>query len=44
MEEVVDWHSDHDIVHAVWTLVHMCCSDDASSIRAWVSDFISRVS
>ncbi|KAH9720220.1 serine/threonine-protein kinase ATM [Citrus sinensis] len=43
MEEVVDWHSDHDIVHAVWTLVHMCCSDDASSIRAWVSDFISRV-
>lgn len=43
MEEVVNWHSDHDIVHAVWTLVHMCYSDDASSIRAWVSDFISRV-
>ncbi|KAI9173943.1 hypothetical protein LWI28_009144 [Acer negundo] len=42
-EDVVDWHSDHEIVHAVWTLVRMCCSDDASSIRAWVSDFISRV-
>ncbi|KAH7550460.1 hypothetical protein JRO89_XS13G0195300 [Xanthoceras sorbifolium] len=35
-EDVVDWHSDREIVHAVWTLVRRCCSDDASSIRAWV--------
>ncbi|KAJ0047583.1 hypothetical protein Pint_15443 [Pistacia integerrima] len=42
-EDVVDWHSDHEIVHAVWTLVRMCGSDDANSIRALVSDFVSRV-
>ncbi|KAJ0106487.1 hypothetical protein Patl1_18038 [Pistacia atlantica] len=40
-EDVVDWHSDHEIVHAVWTLVRMCGSDDANSIRALVSDFVS---
>ena len=38
------WHGDHEIVHAVWTLVRMCGSDDADSVRALVSDFISRVS
>ncbi|XP_045816356.1 serine/threonine-protein kinase ATM isoform X4 [Trifolium pratense] len=37
------WHGDHEIVHAVWTLVHMCGSDDASGARELVSDFISRV-
>ncbi|GAU46425.1 hypothetical protein TSUD_134550 [Trifolium subterraneum] len=37
------WHGDHEIVHAVWTLVHMCGSDDASGVRELVSDFISRV-
>nr|CAN75030.1 hypothetical protein VITISV_026825 [Vitis vinifera] len=37
------WRADQDIVHAVWNLVHMCGSDDANSVRALVSDFISRV-
>ncbi|XP_050879903.1 serine/threonine-protein kinase ATM isoform X2 [Lathyrus oleraceus] len=37
------WHGDHEIVHAVWTLVHMCGSDDANGVRELVSDFISRV-
>ncbi|XP_019416969.1 PREDICTED: serine/threonine-protein kinase ATM isoform X2 [Lupinus angustifolius] len=37
------WHDDHEIVHAVWTLVHMCGSNDASGVREFVSDFISRV-
>ncbi|XVF54114.1 hypothetical protein PTKIN_Ptkin05aG0154900 [Pterospermum kingtungense] len=37
------WHGDREIVHAVWTLVRMCASDDASRIRGLVSDFISRV-
>lgn len=37
------WHGDHEIGHAVWTLVHMCGSDDASAVRELVSDFISRV-
>jgi ataxia telangiectasia mutated family protein len=37
------WHGDQEIVHAVWTLVHMCGSDDASGVRELVSDFISRV-
>ncbi|GMY24943.1 serine/threonine-protein kinase ATM isoform X1 [Fagus crenata] len=37
------WHGDHEIVHAVWTLVRMCGSDDADGVRALVSDFISRV-
>ena len=37
------WQADQDIVHAVWNLVHMCGSDDANSVRALVSDFISRV-
>ncbi|XVE54961.1 hypothetical protein DITRI_Ditri03aG0123000 [Diplodiscus trichospermus] len=46
LEEFVDdtyWHSDGEIVHAVWTLVRMCASDDASRIRGLVSDFISGV-
>lgn len=45
-KEFVDdtyWHGDGKIVHAVWTLVRMCSSDDASGIRGLVSDFISRV-
>ncbi|KAK7317181.1 hypothetical protein RJT34_01188 [Clitoria ternatea] len=37
------WHGDHEIMLAVWTLVHMCGSDDASEVRELVSDFISRV-
>jgi hypothetical protein len=37
------WHGDHEIAHAVWTLVHMGGSDDASGVRELVSDFISRV-
>lgn len=38
------WDGDHEIVPAVWTLVRLCGSDDADSVRALVSDFISRVS
>ncbi|MED6180994.1 hypothetical protein PIB30_015217 [Stylosanthes scabra] len=34
------WHGDHQIVHAVWTLVNICGSND---VRELVSDFISRV-
>lgn len=30
-------------MHAVWKLVHMCRSNDASEVRELVSDFISRV-
>ncbi|KAL4634029.1 hypothetical protein ACB092_04G167700 [Castanea dentata] len=37
------WNGDHEIVHAVWTLVRMCGIDDADSVRALASDFISRV-
>ncbi|KAF7806084.1 serine/threonine-protein kinase ATM-like [Senna tora] len=37
------WHGDCEIVHAVWTLVRMCGSNDASSVRELVSDFMSRV-
>ncbi|XP_027337565.1 serine/threonine-protein kinase ATM [Abrus precatorius] len=37
------WHGDHEIVHAVWTLVHLCGSDGASEVRELVSDFVSRV-
>ncbi|KAM4115239.1 hypothetical protein ACJW30_04G133500 [Castanea mollissima] len=37
------WNGDHEIVHAVWTLVRMCGSDDADSVRALASDFLSRV-
>ncbi|PPS01510.1 hypothetical protein GOBAR_AA19162 [Gossypium barbadense] len=45
-KEFVDdtyWHGDGEIVHAVWTLVRMCASDDSSRIRGLVSDLISRV-
>lgn len=38
-----EWHEDSEIVHAVWTLVRICGSDDADSVRILVSDFISRV-
>lgn len=41
--EEIDWHCDPEIVKAVWTLVRMCGSDDAHSIRSLVSDFVSRV-
>uniref|UniRef100_A0A2P2L2S6 Serine/threonine-protein kinase ATM n=1 Tax=Rhizophora mucronata TaxID=61149 RepID=A0A2P2L2S6_RHIMU len=37
------WYHDAEIVDAVWTLVRMCGSDDANSIRPLVSDFVSRV-
>ncbi|KDP31097.1 hypothetical protein JCGZ_11473 [Jatropha curcas] len=40
---VIHWHSDSEIVKAVWTLVNMCGSDDAIGIRPLVSDFVSRV-
>ncbi|XP_019058626.1 PREDICTED: serine/threonine-protein kinase ATM isoform X2 [Tarenaya hassleriana] len=37
------WHSDNEIVNAVWTLVHMSASDEADSMRSLVSDFVSKV-
>ncbi|PON35174.1 Phosphatidylinositol 3-kinase, Vps34 type, partial [Parasponia andersonii] len=37
------WHFDREIVHAIWTLVRMCGSDDGSTAGALVSDFISRI-
>ncbi|PRQ24322.1 putative non-specific serine/threonine protein kinase [Rosa chinensis] len=37
------WHCDDEIMTAVWTMVRMCGSEDANSIRVLVSDFISRV-
>lgn len=39
----INWHSDTEIVSAVWTLVRMCSSDDSNCIRTLMSDFISRV-
>uniref|UniRef100_A0A2C9VS06 Serine/threonine-protein kinase ATM n=1 Tax=Manihot esculenta TaxID=3983 RepID=A0A2C9VS06_MANES len=39
----INWHSDSEIVSAVWTLVRMCSSDDSNCIRTLMSDFISRV-
>ncbi|KAG6746015.1 hypothetical protein POTOM_050526 [Populus tomentosa] len=42
MEDVY-WHCDPEIVQSIWTLVRMCGSDDASSIRPLVSDFVSKV-
>lgn len=38
------WHDDYEVVHAVWSLVRLCISSDAGSVRGLVSDFISRVS
>ncbi|XP_060670261.1 serine/threonine-protein kinase ATM [Ziziphus jujuba] len=38
-----NWHLDHEIVDAVWTLARICSSNDANSARILVSDFISRV-
>lgn len=37
------WHSDNEIAHAVWTLVHICSLDDANSFGDLVADFISKV-
>lgn len=37
------WHSDPELVQAVWSLVHICSSEDADDARALVSDFISKV-
>lgn len=37
------WHGDREIVHAIWRLVLISSSNDASCIRELVSDFISRV-
>ncbi|KFK34114.1 hypothetical protein AALP_AA5G103600 [Arabis alpina] len=37
------WHSDDEIVNAVWTLVRVSASDEADSMRLLVSDFLSRV-
>ncbi|CAH2064912.1 unnamed protein product [Thlaspi arvense] len=37
------WHSDEEIVNAVWTLVRVSASDEADSMRLLVSDFLSRV-
>ncbi|XP_061953335.1 serine/threonine-protein kinase ATM isoform X2 [Populus nigra] len=42
MEDVY-WHRDPEIVQSIWTLVRMSGSDDASSIRPLVSDFVSKV-
>lgn len=38
-----NWHLDHEIMNAVWTLARICSSNDANSARILVSDFISRV-
>ncbi|XP_055826815.1 serine/threonine-protein kinase ATM isoform X2 [Solanum dulcamara] len=35
--------SDHEIVHTVWNLVHICSLNGAGNFGALVSDFISRV-
>ncbi|KAH0892896.1 hypothetical protein HID58_055325, partial [Brassica napus] len=37
------WHSDDEIVNAVWTLVRVSASDEADSMRLLASDFLSRV-
>ncbi|CAK7328913.1 unnamed protein product [Dovyalis caffra] len=41
--ENVYWHDDPEIAQSIWTLVRICGSDDASSIRPLVSDFVSKV-
>ncbi|KAJ8427338.1 hypothetical protein Cgig2_030603 [Carnegiea gigantea] len=41
--EYTYWHSDPELVQAVWSLVHICGSEDADDARALVSDFISKV-
>ncbi|KAJ6760715.1 SERINE/THREONINE-PROTEIN KINASE ATM [Salix purpurea] len=46
VKDVMDdvyWHCDPEIVQSIWTLVRLCGSDDASSIRPLVSDFVSKV-
>lgn len=35
--------SDHEIVHTVWNLVHICSLSGAGSFGVLVSDFLSRV-
>ncbi|KAI3684521.1 hypothetical protein L6452_33745 [Arctium lappa] len=37
------WQYDHEIVHAVWTLVRMASSDATNSFGAFVSDFLSMI-
>ncbi|XP_077244126.1 serine/Threonine-kinase ATM-like protein isoform X2 [Tasmannia lanceolata] len=37
------WHSEPEIVSAVWMLVGMCGQHDAKKIRVFVADFISRI-
>ena len=37
------WHSDQDIVSAIWHLVRMCSLDDTDNFATLVSDFVSRV-
>ncbi|KAI5683411.1 hypothetical protein M9H77_04639 [Catharanthus roseus] len=38
-----DWHSDENIVRAVWNLVQTCSLDDTSGFAALVSDFVSKI-
>ena len=38
------WQYDHEVVHAVWTLVRMASSDATNSLGTFVSDFLSMVS
>ncbi|KAL7139007.1 hypothetical protein ABFS83_09G021400 [Erythranthe nasuta] len=37
------WHSDNEIVHALWNLVPVCSLDNTNDLGAMVADFISRV-
>lgn len=37
------WHSDQDVVSAIWCLVRMCNLDDTNNFATLVSDFVSRV-
>lgn len=37
------WHDDPEMRDAVWTLVHMCGSENIDSVGALVSDLLSRV-
>ncbi|KAL7154394.1 hypothetical protein ABFS83_04G230500 [Erythranthe nasuta] len=37
------WHSDNEIVHALWNLVPVCSLDNTNDLGAMVSAFISRV-
>ncbi|KAL3529546.1 hypothetical protein ACH5RR_008868 [Cinchona calisaya] len=37
------WHTDQDIVSAIWHLVRMCSLDDSNNFATLVSDFVSRI-